>query len=93
MTLLHVDSSIRGQGSLPGQLSETIFAAERGLRPDLKIIRLKLAAERIGHPTGTRLATAQGAGAEALVQIADFAADKYSEAINGACADILSLAA
>src|SRR5258708_30061901 len=61
MKLLHVDSSILGQGSVSRDLSTDVVAAFRVLHPDLVVTRLDLAVTPIGHLTAAHLAAAQGA--------------------------------
>ena len=61
MKLLHVDSSILGQGSVSRDLSAEVVATFQASRPDLTVTRLDLAATPIGHLTAAHLAAAQGA--------------------------------
>lgn len=61
MKLLHVDSSILGPGSVSRQLSAAVVAAEQALHPGITVIRRDLAAEPVGHLSGSHLAAAQGA--------------------------------
>ena len=61
MKLLHVDSSILGQGSVSRDLSADVVATFQGHHPDLAVTRLDLAATPIGHLTAAHLAAAQGA--------------------------------
>jgi FMN-dependent NADH-azoreductase len=61
MKLLHVDSSILGQGSVSRGLSADVVETFRNRNPDLSVIRLDLAATPIGHLTAAHLAAAQGA--------------------------------
>ncbi len=61
MKLLHVDSSILGQGSVSRTLSADVVAAYRGRQSGLEVVRLDLAATPIGHLTAAHLAAAQGA--------------------------------
>ncbi len=61
MKLLHVDSSILGQGSVSRDLSAGVVATYRGRHPGLEVARLDLAETPIGHLTGAHLAAAQGA--------------------------------
>jgi FMN-dependent NADH-azoreductase len=60
MKVLHVDSSILGQGSVSRDLSADVVATFRGRDPDLAITRLDLAVTPIGHLTAAHLAAAQG---------------------------------
>jgi len=61
MKLLHVDSSILGQGSVSRTLSAEIAAGQRILQPGLEVTYRDLAAAPIGHLNGAHLAVAQGA--------------------------------
>jgi FMN-dependent NADH-azoreductase len=61
MKLLHVDSSILGQGSVSRILSAEIAATQKALHPGLEVPYRDLAATPIGHLTGAHLAAAQGA--------------------------------
>ncbi len=61
MKLLHIDSSILGQGSVSRDLSADVVATFRGRHPDLAVARLDLSETPIGHLTGAHLAAAQGA--------------------------------
>ncbi|WP_321962483.1 FMN-dependent NADH-azoreductase [Paraburkholderia sp. J7] len=61
MKLLHVDSSILGQGSVSRELSANVVATLHTIHPDLTVTRLDLAATPIGHLTAAHLAAAQGA--------------------------------
>lgn len=61
MKLLHIDSSILGQGSVSRNLSADVVATLRGRNPGLVVARLDLAETPIGHLTGAHLAAAQGA--------------------------------
>ena len=61
MKLLHVDSSILGQGSVSRTLSAEIAAAQKALHPGLEVSYRDLAAAPIGHLNGAHLAAAQGA--------------------------------
>jgi len=63
MKLLHVDSSILGQGSVSRDLSAQVVATFCGRHPGLAVTRLDLAATPIGHLTAAHLAAAQGAPA------------------------------
>ena len=68
MKLLHVDSSILGQGSVSRDLSADVVATFRGRYPGLAVTRLDLAATPIGHLTAAHLAAAQGAPVEDALQ-------------------------
>lgn len=61
MKLLHIDSSIFGDGSVSRILSSEIVAALRTGRPDIEVIRRDLAAAPIGHLTASHLGALQGA--------------------------------
>ncbi|OAJ57352.1 FMN-dependent NADH-azoreductase [Paraburkholderia ginsengiterrae] len=61
MKLLHIDSSILGQGSVSRDLSADVVATFKARHPDLTVTRLDLAATPIGHLTAAHLAAAQGA--------------------------------
>jgi FMN-dependent NADH-azoreductase len=58
--LLHIDSSILGQGSVSRDLSAEVVATLKARHPNLAITRLDLAATPIGHLTAAHLAAAQG---------------------------------
>src|SRR5258708_37335680 len=64
MKMLHVDSSILGQGSVSRGLSADVVATFRGRHPDLAVTRLDLAATPIGHLMAAHLAAAQGAAVD-----------------------------
>jgi FMN-dependent NADH-azoreductase len=74
MKLLHVDSSILGEGSVSRQLSADIVAAEKRLRPDLSVTYRDLAVEPVGHLSGAHLAAFQGAAPETPELARDLAA-------------------
>src|SRR5436853_7939621 len=61
MKLLHLDSSILGQGSVSRELSAEVVATFRARHPHLAVNHLDLAATPIGHLTAAHLAAAQGA--------------------------------
>jgi FMN-dependent NADH-azoreductase len=61
MKLLHVDSSILGEGSVSRTLSAQVVAAQRAAHPGLEVIRRDLGAAPIDHLSGTHLAATQGA--------------------------------
>lgn len=61
MKLLHIDSSILGQGSVSRDLSADVVTTFRAVHGNLEIIRLDLADTPIGHLTAAHLAAAQGA--------------------------------
>ncbi len=60
MKLLHVDSSILGQGSVSRTLSAEIAATQKALHPGLEVSYRDLATAPIGHLNGAHLAAAQG---------------------------------
>jgi FMN-dependent NADH-azoreductase len=68
MKLLHVDSSILGEGSVSRTLSAEVVANFRRLHPGLAITRLDLAATPLGHLTAAHLAAAQGAPIDAALR-------------------------
>ncbi|WP_321819736.1 MULTISPECIES: FMN-dependent NADH-azoreductase [unclassified Burkholderia] len=68
MKLLHIDSSILGQGSVSRELSAEVVATFRTRDPGLTVTRLDLAATPIGHLTGQHLAAAQGAPVDDALQ-------------------------
>ena len=55
MNLLHIDSSILGQGSVSRILSAEIVQAQRDLHPGLEVSYLDLAATPVGHLTASHL--------------------------------------
>jgi FMN-dependent NADH-azoreductase len=61
MKLLHVDSSILGQGSVSRTLSAEIVAAQRASHPGIEATYRDLATDPISHLSGTHLAALQGA--------------------------------
>lgn len=61
MKLLHVDSSILGQGSVSRTLSAEIALAQTTLHPGIEVSYRDLAASPLGHLSGAHLAAAQGA--------------------------------
>jgi FMN-dependent NADH-azoreductase len=61
MKLLHVDSSILGEGSVSRELSAHVVETFQRNHPGLAITRLDLAATPIGHLSAAHLAAAQGA--------------------------------
>lgn len=74
MKLLHVDSSILGQGSVSRQLSAEIVAAEQRLHPGIEVTYRDLAVAPVGHLSGVHLAAAQGAAPESAEVRQDVAA-------------------
>ena len=61
MKLLHIDSSILGEGSVSRQLTARLVAAARARHDDVQVTYRDLAAQPVGHLTGAHLAAAQGA--------------------------------
>ena len=51
MKLLHVDSSIFGEGSVSRVLSAEVVAAQRALHPGIEVTYRDLAADPLGHLT------------------------------------------
>lgn len=64
MKLLHVDSSILGEGSVSRTLSAEIVEAFRADDPGLDVKTLDLAVTPLRHLTGAHMAVLQGAPAE-----------------------------
>jgi FMN-dependent NADH-azoreductase len=60
MQLLHIDSSILGEGSVSRQLTAKLVAAARSKYGDLHVIYRDLVAQPVGHLTGAHLAAGQG---------------------------------
>jgi FMN-dependent NADH-azoreductase len=77
MKLLHVDSSILGQGSVSRDLSADVVATFLGHHPDLAVARLDLAVTPIGHLTAAHLAAAQGAPVDDALR-SDVAAGQFA---------------
>jgi FMN-dependent NADH-azoreductase len=61
MKLLHVDSSILGQGSVSRTLSAEIVAAQRASHSGIEVTYRDLATDPVDHLTGLHLAALQGA--------------------------------
>jgi FMN-dependent NADH-azoreductase len=61
MKLLHVDSSIFGEGSVSRVLSAEIVAAQRALHPGVEIAYRDLASNPLGHLTKIHFAALKGA--------------------------------
>ena len=74
MNLLHVDSSILGEGSVSRQLSADIVAAEQRRQPGLSVTYRDLAVAPVGHLSGAHLAAFQGAAPETPELARDLAA-------------------
>jgi len=60
MKLLHVDSSILGQGSVSRTLSGEVVAALRAAHPEIEVVYRDLSVDAVGHLTGAHLAALQG---------------------------------
>jgi FMN-dependent NADH-azoreductase len=60
MKLLHIDSSILGDGSVSRALTASIVAAEKARHRNLDVSYRDLAARPVGHLTGAHLAGGQG---------------------------------
>lgn len=74
MTLLHIDSSILGQGSVSRQLSAEAVAAITAAAPNTTVVYRDLAAAPISHLSGAYLGAAQSpAGEHAEAVAADLA--------------------
>ena len=61
MKLLHVDSSIFGEGSVSRALSAEVVAAQRALHPGVEVTYRDLAADPLGHLTRMHFAGLKGA--------------------------------
>jgi FMN-dependent NADH-azoreductase len=71
--LLHIDSSILGDGSVSRVLSARLVAEARAQNPGLEVTYRDLAAQPIGHLSGAHLAAAQGVTPESAALQADLA--------------------
>ncbi|MDN7903362.1 NAD(P)H-dependent oxidoreductase [Burkholderia diffusa] len=84
MKLLHVDSSILGQGSVSRDLSAEIVETFRARHADLAVTYLDLSATPIGHLTAAHLAAAHGApvdeGLKADVASGQIALEQFLDA-------------
>lgn len=60
MKLLHLDSSILGEGSVSRTLSAEVVAAQRAAHSGLDVVYRDLAADPIGHLNDPRLTAMQG---------------------------------
>ena len=60
MKLLHIDSSILGEGSVSRQLTANLVSAARSKHRDVQVTYRDLVAQPVGHLTGAHLAAAQG---------------------------------
>jgi FMN-dependent NADH-azoreductase len=68
MKLLHIDSSVLGPHSVSRQVSAAIVARLEQATPSLEVVYRDLTAAPLAHLSGSHLAAAQGAAAEAQVQ-------------------------
>jgi FMN-dependent NADH-azoreductase len=68
MKLLHIDSSVLGPHSVSRQVSAAIVERLRQETPDLDITYRDLTSTPLAHLSGSHLAAAQGAPAEAALQ-------------------------
>jgi FMN-dependent NADH-azoreductase len=64
MKLLHIDSSILGEGSVSRQLTARLVSAARARHGGVEVTYRDLVAQPVGHLTGAHLAAAQGAKPE-----------------------------
>ncbi|HEY2561848.1 MAG TPA: FMN-dependent NADH-azoreductase [Caldimonas sp.] len=64
MKLLHIDSSILGEGSVSRQLTAKLVSAARARHDGVQITYRDLVAHPVDHLTGAHLAAAQGAKPE-----------------------------
>jgi FMN-dependent NADH-azoreductase len=60
MKLLHLDSSISGEGSVSRVLSAEVVAAQRALHPGIEVTYRDLAADPLGHLTRIHFAGLKG---------------------------------
>jgi FMN-dependent NADH-azoreductase len=60
MKLLHVDSSIFGEGSVSRVLSAEVVAAQRALHPGIEVTYRDLVADPLGHLTRIHFASLKG---------------------------------
>jgi len=84
MKLLHVDSSILGQGSVSRTVSAEIVVALRANHPGLEVTYRDLATDLIGHLSGIHLAALQG------VPVADPAIERDIRASQAALEEFLA---
>jgi FMN-dependent NADH-azoreductase len=68
MKLLHIDSSVLGPHSVSRQVSAAIVDRLRQTTPHLEIVYRDLTSTPLAHLSGSHLAAAQGAAAEAPLQ-------------------------
>jgi FMN-dependent NADH-azoreductase len=74
MKLLHVDSSILGEGSVSKTLSAELLATQLRLHPGIEVITRDLAAEPLQHLSGAHLAAAHGGETPSHLDVAAGAA-------------------
>jgi FMN-dependent NADH-azoreductase len=74
MKLLHVDSSIFGEGSVSRILSAEVVAAQRALHPGIEVTYRDLAADPLGHLTRIHFAGLKGAPPADREAVRDLAA-------------------
>ena len=68
MKLLHIDSSILGQGSVSRTLSAEIVAALRASHPGIEVTYRDLSADPLDHLTAAHLGALQGAPVDPALQ-------------------------
>jgi FMN-dependent NADH-azoreductase len=76
MKLLHVDSSIFGEGSVSRVLSAEVVAAQRALHPGIEVTYRDLAASPLGHLTRIHFAGFKGAFPTDRESVGDVAAGR-----------------
>ncbi|HEY1886370.1 MAG TPA: FMN-dependent NADH-azoreductase [Roseiarcus sp.] len=74
MKLLHVDSSIFGEGSVSRALSAEVVAAQRALHPGIEVTYRDLAADPLGHLTRIHFASLKGSLPANLESVRDLTA-------------------
>ena len=78
MTILHIDSSILGQGSVSRQLSAEAVTAVTAATPNSKVVYRDLAAVPISHLSGAYLSAAQSPTGEHAPTVATDLADGFA---------------
>ena len=76
MKLLHVDSSIFGEGSVSRVLSAEVVAAQRALHPGIEVTYRDLAANPLGHLTRIHFAGLKGSFPADWESVRDVAAGR-----------------
>ena len=76
MKLLHIDSSILGEGSVSRQLTAKLVSAAHAKHGGVQVTYRDLVAQPVGHLTGAHLAAAQGAKLESATLQRDVAAGR-----------------